>query len=117
MSYPRCFNSQKAYDAWVYYADRSHVSPNWPCIDCSFAYQQRMVAVGRCKHPEAIPGKSRPCPVPSADEAPEASSGKTPKADMSPEPSVDSARVVAKPSIKTTAKYRPKAPAGARSYP
>ena len=117
MSYPRCFNSQKAYDAWVYYADRSQASPNWPCIDCSEVYQQRMVAAKRCQHPDAIPGKSRPCPVSSAEERPEASSGKPPLAKASPESSIDSARVVAKSSIKTTAKYRPKAPAGARSYP
>ena len=117
MSYPRCFNSQKAYDAWVYYADRSHVSPNWPCIDCNEAYQQRMVAAKRCQHPDAIPGKSRPCPVPSADVLPEASSGRTPEAAASTESCADSARVVAKSSTKPTAKYRPKAPTGARNHP
>ena len=117
MSYPRCFRSQKAYDAWVYYADRSQVSPNWPCIDCSEVYQARMIAAGRCKHPEAIPGKSRPCPVLSADEAPEASSGKPPTADMSPESSVDSVLDDASLFMTTTFNCKPNASEGARSTP
>ena len=117
MSYPRCFRSQKAYDAWAYYADRSQVSPNWPCIDCSEAYQARMIAARRCQHPEAIPGKSRPCPVPSADALLEASSGKTPLAEASPESCADSARIVAKSSTTKTSTRGNKARAGARNQP
>ena len=117
MSYPRCFNSQKAYDAWAYYADRSKVSPQWPCIDCTVAFQQRMDAAGRCKHPEAIPGKPKPCSVPSADVLPEASSGKPPLAEASPESCADSARVVAKSSTTKTSTRVPKARAGARNQP
>lgn len=116
MSYPRCFRSQKAYDAWAYYADRSQVSPNWPCIDCSEAYQARMIAARRCQHPEAIPGKSRPCPVPSADEAPEDSSGSPPLAAESPVPCGDSALDVASSFMTTTCNNKPNAPEGARSY-
>ena len=116
MSYPRCFRSQKAYDAWAYYADRSQVSPNWPCIDCSEAYQARMIAARRCKHPEAIPGKSRPCPVPSADEAPEDSSGSPPLAAESSVPCGDSVLDDASLFIPTTLNCKPNAPEGARSY-
>ena len=117
MSYPRCFNSQKAYDAWAYYADRSKVSPNWPCIDCSAAYQARMVSVGRCKHPDATPGEPKVCRAPSATAKPGASSGKTPLAGVSPESCNDSARIVAKSSTTKTSTRVPKARAGARNHP
>ncbi len=115
MSYPRCFRSQKAYDAWAFYADRSQVSPNWPCIDCSEAYQSRMVAARRCQHPEAIPGKPRPCPVPSAEELPEDSSGKPLLAEDSHAPCGASALDDASLFMTTTFNCKPNAPAGARS--
>lgn len=98
MTYPKCFNSLAEHEAWVALAWRSGVAPDWPCIDCTRAYQQQMLAAGRCEHPEAIPGKHKPCPVPSADDKPEASSGKPRKRGRKAGAKASgSARSVAKP--------------------
>ena len=109
MTYPKCFNSQAEHEQWVAFAKRSNAKPDWPCLDCTRTYQRLMTAAGRCEQPEAIPGKPRPCPAPSADTKPEASSGKPRKrgrkADAKASPSAPSA---AKPSSARSGKRKRK---------
>jgi hypothetical protein len=123
MSFPPCFNSLKEHQEWKTLARRTTKQVNWPCVDCTLEYQQRMIEAGRCQHPDAMVGHTQPrksnlCPAPSAVAKPEASSGKSletaePRRKRSP----DSARDTAKSFIKPCAKRKPKVLAGARSCP
>ena len=121
MSYPPCFNSLKEHQDWQRLARRTTKQVDWPCVDCTLDYQQRMHEAGRCQHPEAIVGKTKPrkpksCPVPSAAAKPAASSGKTPTANPAKSHrSAVSARAVAKSSTTRTSTRVSKAQAGARN--
>ena len=120
MSYPPCFNSLKEHQDWQTLARRTTKQVDWPCVDCTLDYQQRMHEAGRCQQPEAIVGKTKPrkpktCPAPFAVAKPATSSGKTPTATPAKsQRSADSARGIAKSSTTKISKRAPKAQAGAR---
>lgn len=123
MSYPPCFKSLKEHQEWQKLARRTTKQVDWPCVDCTLEYQQRMYEDGRCQHPEAIVGKTKPrkpksCRVPSAAAKPAASSGKTTTtAKAKNQRPRGSARGVAKSSITKTSRCVTKARAGARNQP
>lgn len=54
MTYPKCFNSEKEWKAWVVLARRTRlVDPCLSfCLDCSVAYRDDMIAEGRCEYPD-----------------------------------------------------------------
>lgn len=109
MSYPACFDSQRDYDLWARLARTTGDDPTWPCIDCTKDFQRRMYREGRCEHPEVFPGEGRPCPVPSADDNPEVSSGETPP------PAIRRGRPKGKKGQKAARKPQSSAPTAANS--
>jgi hypothetical protein len=123
MTFPPCFNSLQDHEEWKRLARRTTKQVNWPCVDCTLEYQQRMIEAHRCQHPEALVGHTRPkksssCHVPSAVAKPEASSGKNPKtAGQRRRRRPDSAPGAANSFIKPSAKRKPPVADGARSYP
>ena len=123
MSYPPCFNSLQEHQDWQALARVTTKQVDWPCVDCTLDYQQRMHEAGRCQHPEAIVGKTKPrkpksCPVPSAVAKSAGSSGKTPIAKPATRPRSDvSVRGVARSSTTKTSTRVPKVQAGARNQP
>ncbi len=64
---PSCFDTERQFDEWVAAArDSGHYVPNH-CADCTPDYQRRMIAAGRCEHPDhevfLRNGAWRPAPV------------------------------------------------------
>lgn len=51
-SCPPCFFSVKNFKAWQRKAVERGEDPENYCRDCSLKYQQRMIALNRCRHPE-----------------------------------------------------------------
>jgi hypothetical protein len=52
---PLCFDGPRQYHAWERLAQETRAHCDAPvtyCTDCTPEYQQRMLAAGRCKHPE-----------------------------------------------------------------
>ena len=49
---PPCFESPRQYKLWQ--AANLRISH---CVDCTVSFQQEMIALGRCQHPDAIPGE------------------------------------------------------------
>lgn len=48
----QCFPNEVAFDAWQTAATASGAPQMLPCIDCTRQYQARMIAAGRCAHPQ-----------------------------------------------------------------
>lgn len=123
MSFPLCFNSLAEHQEWQRLARRTTKQIDWPCVDCTLEYQQRMVDAGRCQHPDILVGKTKPrkpksCPVPSVVAKFVGFSGKTPSHGQakSPCPAV-SAHVGAKSFTTKSGKRTPKASNEGRSTP
>jgi hypothetical protein len=123
MSFPLCFNSLAEHQEWQRLARRTTKQIDWPCVDCTLEYQQRMVDAGRCQHPDILVGKTKTrkpksCPVPSAVAKPEVFSGKTlNQGQANRQRSVVSVPDGAKSFTKKSSKRKPKGSIEARSIP
>ena len=54
---PPCFESPRQYKLWRAANLRTPQKTSTICVDCTVVYQQEMMALGRCQHPDAIPGE------------------------------------------------------------
>lgn len=53
--YPLCFDNRQQYSRWhsMYVKVKEHTQLTY-CSDCTRAYQQRMIAQGRCARPTLL---------------------------------------------------------------
>lgn len=54
---PPCFESKLQFQLWR--VANTHQKAKTPCVDCTITYQQEMLALGRCQHPDVIPGEKQ----------------------------------------------------------
>ena len=51
-SFPLCFCSRRQYELWMEAARNSDPAGSSYCTDCTPAYQEQMLAAGRCAYPD-----------------------------------------------------------------